>query len=123
MKTRNVLLLLIGFGFLLSCNKLTEKNIIGTWDLTAATINGLSYTPLPVTWVVVFNEGNTGTSTINGTTSNMAWSLDEGNQKITIPSWTGSSQIYEVLEKKGSTLRVKYVDTNNNTNEYTFVKR
>lgn len=121
MKTKIIFFLLLGFYFT-SCNKLTEKNIIGTWECTSAGLNGITATPPPFTWVVVFNEGNTGTSTYNGTTSNMAWVLDEKEQRITIPTIFGGTQVYDVLEKKGNTLKVKYVD-GTDTYEYTFEKQ
>jgi hypothetical protein len=117
-----LLIAIFGITFLMGCNKLTNKNIIGTWNLTAGKLNGTEVNPVPFTWVVVFNEGNTGTSTINSTTTNMVWALDESAQTITFPSTIGTTQVYTVLEKKGSTLRVEYVDSGN-TYEYTFEKQ
>ncbi|MCB0478698.1 MAG: hypothetical protein KDC84_11065 [Crocinitomicaceae bacterium] len=121
---KSIKLMTVVFGLVLlatSCNKLTEKNIIGTWNMTAASYNGISQDPPSFTWVVVFNEGNTGTSTLNGNTSTMVWVLDEKNQTITIPNTLGNSQLYTVVEKKGDVLKVKY--ENNGTYEYTFEKQ
>lgn len=122
MKTIKMMALVFGLVVLAtSCNKLTEKNIIGTWNCTSASANGVTASPPPFTWVVTFNEGNTGTSTYNGNASSMTWVLDEKEQRITIPTIFGGSQVYDVLEKKGNTLRVQYEDAGT-TYEYTFEK-
>ncbi len=121
MKGKLALLFVASF-LMFGCNKLTQKNIIGTWNLTAAKVNGQEYPLAGQTWVVTFNDDQTGTSNLNGNSSNMVWSLDEDAQTITFPSWTGSSQVYQVLEKKGNTLRVEYVDNTSTTLEYTFEK-
>ncbi|MEZ4936054.1 MAG: lipocalin family protein [Crocinitomicaceae bacterium] len=113
---------LFSLSLLAACNKLTQKNIIGEWHLTAAKFNGVDVPLAGQTWVVVFNDNQTGTSTINGNSSTMVWSLDEDAQTITFPSLSGPDQVYTVLEKKGNTLMVKYEDSGN-TYEYTFEKQ
>lgn len=112
----------LGLVLLASCNKVTNKNIIGTWNCTSASLNGFNSTPPPFTWVVTFNEGNTGTSTFNSVPSAMVWTLDEKEQKITIPSTQSASQVYDILEYKKNVMRVQYVD-GSDTYEYTFEKQ
>ena len=121
MKGKLALLFVASF-LMFGCNKLTQKNIIGTWNLTAGKINGVEVPITGYSWVVVFNEGNTGTSTLNGNTSTMTWILDESAQTITFPNWSGDPQVYKVIEKKGNTLVVEYIDDTSATLEYTFEK-
>ena len=61
----------------------------------------LSMSSVEVTWVAVFEEGNTKA---------MYWDLNKSAQKITIPSWTNETQVYSVVEKKGDVLTLENIN-------------
>ena len=123
MKATTLLLIAFSLSLLVGCNKLTQKNIIGTWNCTAIKANGADVPLDSQSWVVTFNDDQTGISNVNNQPTNMVWSLNEDEQTITFPSLTGTSQVYKVLEKKGKTMRVEYVNNMSVTLEYTFEKQ
>lgn len=102
---KKFLLLSIVAVFLFSCNKLTDKNIVGTWNVTEIKIDGVSQTIMSGTYID-FMEGGTYSfyvaSQLSGTGT---YSVSSDGETLTI-----SGQAYTVTEKKGKTLKFTWSD-------------
>ena len=95
----------------ISCNKATNSNIVGQWDLTSRKINNQS-TVLTGTFSLVFNADQTGNTTVNGSALNeFTWDLNTPDQIITVTfNVSGDTTGITVLTKNGDYLKTTFYD-------------
>lgn len=99
--------LLLSFVALLTfaCNKLTEKNIVGTWLVTEFAINGTAQ-PAASNVTYEFKSDGTMTAYVGGVAQgSTTYSVSEDGNTLTF-----SGTQYTVTEKKGKTLKFEYND-------------
>lgn len=123
MKMKNILFIAITAVLLFSCNKLTEKNIRGNWQVMSHTINGQNITPsVPTYWT--FNEAPEAfyVQDSSGTLyyANLTYSLNKKDQilTITIPDSTGSIIVPYAVEKNGRKMTWNYIGNSSYTETY-----
>jgi len=92
--------------FLYSCNKVTENNIVGTWEVKAVTINSIPQTISNVE-TFVFTDGGTYTYNVAGQTAAAGtYAVNKDAQTILMD---GVQTIN--VTKKGKTMTFNYISS------------
>ncbi|MCB0478695.1 MAG: hypothetical protein KDC84_11050 [Crocinitomicaceae bacterium] len=106
--------LLILLSILISCNKATNSNIVGQWDLIHRVANGqvIDLDSLGSDFSLVFNSDQTGQSIVSTIAINeFTWDLNYTDQIITVTfNLSGDTTNILVLEKNGNTLKTHFYD-------------
>ncbi len=89
--------------FLLSCNKVTEMNIIGEWKVISYVEDGVTYPETTTTIYHFKSDGVLEVTVDGGSPTTSSYSVDESNQTITV-----NSAVWTVIEKKGISLKIQY---------------
>jgi hypothetical protein len=110
---KNLLLIAVFTTLLVSCNKLTDKNIRGNWQVEKETVNGTNVTPAVPTYFA-FNTGGECNYFQDSSGiyyySPLTWQLDEKSQVLTLSqtdtsgTWTAPYQV----DKKGKEMTLTY---------------
>ena len=107
-------LMLLSFVALLAfaCNKLTTKNIVGTWKVTEFAINGTAIPTGVVQTYEFMDDGNVTYYEDGVSQGNTSYTVSDDGKTLTI-----SGQMYTATEKKGKVLKFEYV---NGTDTYSW---
>lgn len=107
-------ILILLLSLLISCNKATNSNIVGQWDLTHRIVNGqvVNLDSLGTDFSLVFNSDQTGKTISNTIAINeFTWDLNYADQIITVTfNLSGDTTNILVLEKSGNTLKTNFYD-------------
>ncbi|MCB0478101.1 MAG: hypothetical protein KDC84_08055 [Crocinitomicaceae bacterium] len=92
---RGLLIISIFATFVISCTKVTEKNIRGNWQITSQTFNGQNVTVTQFSAVWTFNQSPECLYSLDWSTSPLVhnYSLDKNNQKLTISNFIVSVDV------------------------------
>lgn len=112
---KKIFLLSVITAFLLSCNKLTEKNIVGTWNPVEFKVDGASQPIFPNTYIEFTESGSVLYYTAGVLDSYDFYSIQDNGSVLSIDGTN-----YDV-EKKGKTMTLTY--TGSNTEELTLEKQ
>ncbi len=106
--------LIILLSFIISCNKATNSNIVGQWELIHRLTDGqvVDLDSLGTEFSLVFNSNQTGQTISNTIAINeFTWDLNYSDQIITVTfNLSGDTTNILVLEKNGNTLKTNFYD-------------
>lgn len=106
---KNLIILFFGSILFFSCSKLSQSNLVGTWELVEYTANGIGQMP-GYTVTIEFQSSNShitygdGTIIYSGT-----YSLDQADQKLTIDNIT-----YDITNYQGNQMTLETTVQNTN---------
>lgn len=100
-----------------ACNKLTDKNIVGTWDVTEYKENGIVY-PLTGTAYFEFSDAGVASFYVDGQLQGSGpYTVSDDGETLTM-----DGVVFTVLEKKSKTMKLQWTD-GTDTEEWSLEKR